>query len=158
MTGNEQFIPARYRAAEGDVQDIRASSWRWVAGVNGLGAVIAGGFAVAGAIDPTLIADGSVTSLVRLYAETYAVRAVPLAGALVVLLARRRPGPAVVPLLVVAGLAQAGDAVIGATMELPAMIAGAAAFAVIHLATAAWVRSRTRVAPTARPAQPARFR
>jgi hypothetical protein len=117
----------------------RSASWRWIAGINGLGALIAAGFAVVSAIDPALPAGGSVTSLVRLYAGTYAVRAVPLAVALVALLTRPRPAPGLVPLLVVAGLAQAGDAVVGTAVGLPAMIAGGGVFAVIHLATATWL-------------------
>lgn len=102
--------------------------------------------------NPALPGGGTVTTLVRLYAWTYVVRAVPLAAALVVLLARRRPGPGLVPLLVVAGLAQAGDAVVGATLGLPSMFAGGGLYAVIHQATASWVRIRvdsTLVPPTA---------
>jgi hypothetical protein len=121
---------------ENDLRDDASwpsSSWRWIAGVNGLGALIAAGFAVASAINPALPGGGTVTTLVRLYAWTYVVRAVPLAAALVVLLARRRPGPGLVPLLVVAGLAQAGDAVVGATLGLPSMFAGGGLYAVIHL-------------------------
>ena len=128
MTSNEEFIPA--------------TSWRWVAGVNGLGALIAAGFAVASVIDPALPGGGSVDSLVRLYAGIYVVRAVPLAAVLVVLLARPRPAPGLVPLLVVAGLAQAGDAVVGAIYRQPAMLVGGGLYAVIHLATAGWLRIR----------------
>jgi hypothetical protein len=126
-----------------------STSWRWIAGINGFGALIAAGFAVASAIDPALPGGGSVTTLVRIYAGTYVVRAVPLAATLVVLLARPRPAPGLVPLLVIAGLAQAGDAVIGAILGKPAMLAGGALYAVIHLATAVWLQ--IRAAGTSKP-------
>jgi hypothetical protein len=129
-------------------QSTRSTSWRWIAGVNGLGALIAAGFAVASAINPALAdGGGSVTNLVRLYAFAYAVRAVPLAAALIVLLVRPRPAPSLVPLLVVAGLAQSGDSVVGASLGLPAMFAGGAMYALIHLATAGWLRIRANRTP-----------
>jgi hypothetical protein len=114
----------------------RRREWAW--------AVISAGFAIAGVVNPGMAGEGSVTTLVRLYAGTYFVRAVPLAVALVILLARARPAPGLVTLLVLAGAAQAGDAAIGAMAGLPFMFAGGGVYAVIHLATAFWL---TRAAP-----------
>jgi len=112
--------------------------WLWVAALNGLGAVIGGIFAVIGSVNPGF-QGGSVNTLVHIYAGAYAVRAVPIAIVLVGLLARPRRTPALVPLLLVAGLAQGGDAVLGAIHGQPAMLAGGGAYAVIHLATALWL-------------------
>ncbi|MDJ0347511.1 hypothetical protein QMK19_40005 [Streptomyces sp. H10-C2] len=42
-------------------------------------------------------------------------------------------------MLVVAGLAQAGDSAIGAQRRNPGMTFGAGAFAVLHLASAWWL-------------------
>src|SRR2546429_1311385 len=106
--------------------DVSSTAWRWLAGLNGVGALISAGFAVAGLVVPAAIADGAVTSLVRLYAGAYAVRAIPLAAVLIFLLARRASTPALVPVLLVAGLAQLGDAVVGVAIGQPGMAGGGA--------------------------------
>ncbi|HEY2004262.1 MAG TPA: hypothetical protein VGH44_04060 [Candidatus Saccharimonadia bacterium] len=118
--------------------------WAWIAGVNGLGAIIAAVFGVVSLIDPGF-PGGSVNTLVHLYAGTYAVRAIPIAIVLIVLLIRSRSVSVLVPVLLIAGLAQAGDAVLGVIYGQFAMLAGGGAYAVIHLSTAAWLWKRGSV-------------
>ncbi|MEU7872411.1 hypothetical protein [Dactylosporangium sp. NPDC049140] len=75
------------------------------------------------------------------YAKAYAVRALPLSVVALVVLAQHR-WPVLVPLLVVLGLAQAGDSALGARRRNTGMAIGAAAGAVIHLASAWWAATR----------------
>jgi hypothetical protein len=119
-----------------------AAAWRWLVGLNGVGALISAGFAIAGLLDPAAISAGPVTALVRLYAGAYAVRAIPLTAVLLLLLVRRGPMVALVPLLVVAGLAQVGDAVIGIGLGQPGMLAGGSLLAAVHLLSAGWLHRR----------------
>jgi hypothetical protein len=114
-----------------------------MAGLNGVGAVISAGFAVAGLVDPAAISAGPVTTLVWLYTGAYAVRAVPLAAVLLFLLVRRGSTAALVPVLVVAGLAQLGDAVIGVGLGQPGMLAGGTLLGAIHLLSAVWLLRRS---------------
>jgi hypothetical protein len=129
----------RSMSGSADNTNPRLTLWRWIASINGLGAVIAAVFAVVSVVNPGF-PGGSVNSLAQLYAGTYAVRAVPLAVVLVLLLIRSRPTPTLVFVLLIAGLAQGGDAMLGAIYGQPAMLVGGSVYAVIHLSTAAWIR------------------
>ena len=115
---------------------------RFLAFLNGAGALIAGGFSVTALVDPVLVAGGADTPMARLYAGVYAARAVPLAVALLWALVRR--SPALVPFLVVAGLAQVGDAVVGVGFGKANMIVGGTLLAVIHLGSAARLHDGTK--------------
>jgi hypothetical protein len=119
--------------------DSRREWTRTVLIVNALGALIAGGFAVAALVDPAAILPGVTASAgLRLYAAAYAARQLPLTAVLLGLLARpaRR---ALVPVLVLAGLVQAGDVVIGVASQRVGMIVGGGLLAVVHLASARWL-------------------
>ncbi|WP_329565119.1 hypothetical protein [Kitasatospora sp. NBC_01266] len=107
---------------------------------NAVAALVSAGSSIAGALRPGLaLAPGEpVTAGADLYARAYAARAVPLgiATAAVLLVGGHA---AAWPMLVVAGLAQAGDSAIGAQRRNPGMGFGAGAFAVLHLASACWL-------------------
>ncbi|MDV3221493.1 hypothetical protein [Intrasporangium sp.] len=108
---------------------------------NGLAALVASGFGVVGVLDPTTVLPGiHGGDAVAIFAGLYAVRALPLGVAVVVLLWRRSPG--LVPMLVVAGAAQVGDSVIGTAYAVPGMMVGGAVLAVIHLMSAGWLIRR----------------
>ena len=84
-----------------------------------------------------LPAGTAVGAPVRFYAAAYTVRAVPLS--VVALLGFALAGPAtVVPLLVVLGAAQVGDAALGIRLRNWGMTAGAFVGAVVHLLSATW--------------------
>ncbi|WP_055585608.1 hypothetical protein [Peterkaempfera griseoplana] len=107
---------------------------------NVIAALISAGSSVAGALRPGIALAHSepVTAGTALYARAYAARAVPLGLATAgVLLTGARA--AAWPMLVVAGLAQIGDSAIGARQRNRGMALGAGAFAVLHLASAAWL-------------------
>ena len=76
----------------------------------------------------------------------YGVRAVPIAAAVCWLaLADRRTGPRrLIPVIALAGIVQAGDAVIGTVAHNPSMVAGATVGAVIHLGSTSLLRRTTR--------------
>ncbi|MFF1920562.1 hypothetical protein ACFVW8_08285 [Streptomyces sp. NPDC058221] len=112
----------------------------------GLNVAMAAGSAVAAVIAvarPTLLlpAGTDPTAGLHVYAEAYAVRAVPLAAALVYLLKGERR--ALVPVLAVAGAAQLGDACIGAGRGVTGMAVGGTLAAATHLGTAWWLTRRT---------------
>jgi hypothetical protein len=95
-------------------------------------------FAVIALVDPAfLLPSGApVSTGVHYYAAFYAARAIPLGLALIVVLTRIRPDSRnqgmLGILLLVAGVAQIGDAVIGAAWGTTSLYGGIAA-AVIHL-------------------------
>ena len=101
-------------------------------------ALISAGSSVAGTLRPGLAlpAGEPITTGTNLYARAYSARAVPLGLATALLLLTGAPGVAVWPMLVVAGLAQAGDSAIGLLQRNRGMAFGAGAFAVLHLASA----------------------
>ncbi|MGW4380151.1 hypothetical protein [Kitasatospora sp. NPDC004531] len=107
---------------------------------NAVAALLGAGAAVAGVIRPGLVlaAGEPITAGTRLYVRAYAVRAVPL-GVVAALVLAAGPRAAAWPLLVVAGLAQVGDAAIGVRQRNVGMAVGAGAAAVLHLATAWWL-------------------
>ncbi|WP_327337211.1 hypothetical protein OG384_13770 [Streptomyces sp. NBC_01324] len=112
----------------------------------GLNVAMAAGSAVAAVIAvarPTLLlpAGTEPTTGLQVYAQAYAVRAVPLAAALVYALKGERR--ALVPVLAVAGAAQAGDAYIGVSRGVTGMAVGGTLAAATHLGTAWWLIRRT---------------
>ncbi|WP_326670399.1 hypothetical protein [Streptomyces sp. NBC_01257] len=114
-----------------------------------LNAALAAGSAAAaviGVVRPALLLPPGTepTAGLRVYAEAYAVRAVPLAAALGYLLRGERRG--LVPVLAVAGAAQLGDACIGITRGIPGMAVGGTLSAGVHLASAWWLTRRTGAA------------
>ncbi|MGW1894434.1 hypothetical protein ACWCP6_29960 [Streptomyces sp. NPDC002004] len=108
--------------------------------LNALAALVSGAAALVGLARPglALTAGEQVTVGLRFFAGAYAARAVPLGAAVLVLLAAGSWN-SLVPLLVVAGLAQAGDAAIGAVQRKVGMLLAAGALAVIHLLSAHWL-------------------
>ncbi|MHC3818468.1 hypothetical protein [Streptomyces sp. DT9] len=114
--------------------------------LTGLNVAMAAGSAVAAVIAvarPTLLlpAGTEPTAGLQVYAQAYAVRAVPLAAALVYALQGERR--ALVPVLAVAGAAQAGDAYIGVSRGVTGMAVGGTLAAATHLGTAWWLIRRT---------------
>ncbi|MFC5908651.1 hypothetical protein [Streptacidiphilus monticola] len=107
---------------------------------NAVAAIVSAGSSVAGVLRPGLglPAGEPVTAGVDVYARAYAARALPLGvAAAAVLWAGERV--AAWPMLVVAGLAQAGDSAIGVRWRNAGMALGAGAFAVLHLVSAWWL-------------------
>jgi hypothetical protein len=116
---------------------------RTLAIANGLAAVGSMAASVVGLIDPaTMLPAGSeVSAGVDFYAQAYAARALPLGAALLFALASRSNW-GLRPLLVVAGLVQAGDSIIGVTQHNPGMAISAGTLAAIHLVSAWWLTRR----------------
>jgi hypothetical protein len=108
--------------------------------LNALGALVSGISSVLGPARPALAltAGESVDSGVVLYARAYAARAAPLSAVVLVLLAAGSWG-SLGPVLVVGGLAQLGDAAIGAARRNTGMLIGAGGLAVVHLVSARWL-------------------
>jgi hypothetical protein len=73
--------------------------------------------------------------MVTFYMEDYLVRQLPLSAVLLGLLATRGT-TGLCPVLLVAGLAQAGDAAVGARHGRRGMVLGSTLGAVIHLGSA----------------------
>ena len=113
-----------------------------VRALNGIGALVAGGFAVVAWIDPTLVLPGGTGYPgAEFAAEGYAARQLPLTAVLVFLLARpARMG--LIPVLVLAGLVQLADVAIGVAWGKPNMVIGGGLLAAIHLITAVWLSRR----------------
>jgi hypothetical protein len=127
------------------LNDSRAERLLALRALNGVGALVAAGFAVAATIDPALILPGdAATAGMQFYAQVYAARALPLTAVLLIMLA----APAVrglVAMLVLSGLVQAADAAIGLVWHRAGMVVGGGLLAVIHLASAYWLWRRGRV-------------
>ncbi|MEU1365550.1 hypothetical protein ABZ454_05375 [Streptomyces sp. NPDC005803] len=120
---------------------------RMVLGLNAAVAAASAAAAVVGVLHPTLVLPAGIepTAGLRMYAQAYAVRAVPLAAALVYLLRGERS--ALVPVLAVAGVAQLGDVYIGLDQGIAGMAVGGTLSAGVHLTSAWWLARRpgTRV-------------
>jgi len=114
-----------------------------IAWSNVLIAVITAAFAVLATASPTQFVPGEAAPLVDFYVQAYLVRALPISAVLVGVLATKRPG--LQPVLLVAGLAQVGDVIVGALHAQPVMVAGATLGAVIHLGSA-WLLRRKQLA------------
>ncbi|MGW7258453.1 hypothetical protein [Streptomyces sp. NPDC054834] len=108
--------------------------------LNAFGALVSGLFAAVGTARPALALgpDEPAHTGVVFFARAYAVRAVPLSAVVLALLAAGA-WDAVAPVLVVAGLAQLGDAVIGATRRNPGMLGSSVTLAALHLISAGWL-------------------
>jgi hypothetical protein len=74
-------------------------------------------------------------------AGAYAARALPLSVVTVGVLCTGNVA-AIAPVLIVAGLAQVGDAILGARRHNAAMVAVCIGLAAVHLATAGWLLQR----------------
>jgi hypothetical protein len=104
--------------------------------LNGLAALAAGGFAIQALVDPKQPAPFIATSSgAEFYSEFYAARALPLTVVLLVMLVAATRGW-LVPVLVVAGLVQVCDVIIGISWSQGGIAVGAGIAAVIHLFTA----------------------
>ncbi|WP_216892485.1 hypothetical protein [Nocardia alni] len=110
-----------------------------IALVNALFTVIAMAFALISLVRPDRMPSGDdpVTPSVSLYARLYAARALPL-GVVTLVLLGMGEWRSLVPILIVAGLAQLGDVAAGVPQRNRGMIAGATVAAVVHLASAWW--------------------
>jgi len=110
---------------------------------NLLGAVVSGVSCLVGLVRPALaLPPGeSVTSGVMFFAGAYAARALPLSLVTLALFASGVT-TGLVPVLVISGLAQVGDAVLGARQRNYPMVACCLALALINLASAAWLLHR----------------
>jgi hypothetical protein len=98
-------------------------------------------------LDPALILPRTdVSAAVEISAWAYGVRAIPL-GAAVLILLTTQGKRGLVPVLLVAGVAQLGDAVIGAMHGIPGMLAGGSTLAAIHLGSSLWIARRRGLAP-----------
>ncbi|WP_189335181.1 hypothetical protein [Actinoplanes ianthinogenes] len=108
--------------------------------VNALAALLSGASSIAGAVRPSLGLTTSepVTSGMLLYARAYTARALPLSVVALVLLARQE-WTVLAPFLIVLGLAQVGDSVLGAQRRNVGQAVGAGVGAVIHLVSAVWL-------------------
>jgi len=83
-------------------------------------------------------ADATATADVRFYAWLYAVRAVPLSvAAVVILLTSAWTG--IVAILLVLAIAQAGDCLLGMRRRIVGMAVGSAIAAVVHALSAWWI-------------------
>lgn len=96
---------------------------------------------VLGVVRPTLAIGRveTVTPGVMFFAEAYAVRAVPLSAVALVLFATRPEGVALTALLVLLGLVQAGDGVIGFRRRIWGMTVASTVGALVHLASAVYL-------------------
>ncbi|MEV6099227.1 hypothetical protein [Nocardia sp. NPDC051981] len=111
-----------------------------IAIANAAVALISGVSSVVGMARPAMaMPDGDqINAGTRFFAYAYGARAVPLSIVMLILLAiGARSGLA--PILVVAGLAQLGDAVIGAGRRNWPMAATCVGLAAVHLLSAWWV-------------------
>ncbi|MEU1207360.1 hypothetical protein [Nocardia sp. NPDC005825] len=114
-----------------------------IAIANGAVALISGISSVVGMARPALAMPdgGRINAGTRFFAYGYGARAVPLSVVVLILLAvGARDGLA--PVLVVAGLAQIGDAIIGAGRRNWPMAATCVGLAAVHLLSAWWLAVR----------------
>jgi hypothetical protein len=105
----------------------------------GLTVVASGYFAVTGVVDPGALLPGGDSHAARLYAGYLFVRSAILLAALV-WFAVRREWRTLALLLVLNGLVQAGDAVLGVIQHDAARIIGPASFAAALLVVGAGLR------------------
>jgi hypothetical protein len=116
--------------------------YRIVVALNAAGALISAGFGLVAMLDPALVLPGTdASAAVEIYAWAYGMRAVPL-GAAVLILLTTQGKRGLIPVLLISGIAQLADAVIGARHGIPGMLAGGSALAAIHLGSAAWLARR----------------
>jgi hypothetical protein len=108
---------------------------------NALFALLSGVSALIGALRPGIVAPAGepVTSTVRLFAEGYAWRAVPLSAVALTLMATQARSTGLIGVLVVLGVAQFGDSLLGVRRKIWGMTATAGAGALLHLASAVYL-------------------
>ncbi|MBF6172079.1 hypothetical protein [Nocardia blacklockiae] len=108
--------------------------------LNAATALLTGGAAVLGLTRPALLAPaGTVVSPgVAMYARMYAARALPLSAVTLAVLVGD-VHDAVVPVLLIAGLAQVGDMIVAALQRNPGMLAGSTLSAVVPLGSVVWI-------------------
>ncbi|MVU76107.1 hypothetical protein GPX89_02475 [Nocardia sp. ET3-3] len=111
-----------------------------IAIANAAVALISGISSTVGMARPALAipGGGQINSGTTFFAYAYGARAVPLSVVMLALLAMGTHG-GLVPILIVAGLAQIGDGIIGATRRNWPMAATCAALAAVHLLSAHWL-------------------
>lgn len=114
--------------------------WWALATVNAVVTLVSGGFAAAAAVDPgVLLPEGQeATPAATFYARYLAARSLPLAATTIVLVLRRSTNR-LGAVLVLAGLVQAADALIGASYRNRAQMIAPAAASACHLASAWWL-------------------
>ena len=110
---------------------------------NAVVAVISGVSCLIGLARPRLaLADGeALTSAATFFLGAYAARALPLSVVTVAVLVGGNEA-AELPVLVVAGLAQIGDAMVGVRQRNTPMAITCVVLAAVHLGTAAWLFAR----------------
>lgn len=110
---------------------------------NSVVAVISGVSCLIGLARPRLaLAEGEdLTSAATFFLGAYAARALPLSVVTVVVLIAGNE-TAALPVLVVAGLAQIGDAIVGVRQRNTPMAITCVGLAAVHLGTAAWLFAR----------------
>lgn len=108
--------------------------------VNGIGALVATGFAGVGVARPS-IADPKFTAepnpLAGFWSASSAIRTWAITGPFLATLLTRRPSP---QLVTAAGFVQLGDAVLGLRQRNAAMTFGPAVMGIVHLITARILR------------------
>lgn len=108
--------------------------------LNGVGIASAAAFASRGVQRPSYVGTAEpATRLAEFWAASSAVRTWALAAPLAVALSREK-APSRSGLLVVAGLVQCGDAILGLRQRNPAMTIAPGLMGVVHLLTARAVR------------------
>lgn len=111
--------------------------------VNGVGVAAAAAFSAVGVRRPSYVSHAElVTPLATFWTMSSAVQTWTLAGPLLVVL-RRSDSRSRSDLLVVAGLTQLGDAVLGVRRRDPAMSTAPALMGVVHLLSALAPRTRS---------------
>lgn len=117
---------------------------RTVIGLNLVAATLSTVSAAMGMVNPAIFGAEHVTTWMTFYADAYAARAIPLGVAMwaVLLVPALRSRRTVTVLALIAGAAQLGDLVIGATQGIPGMMAGSAIGAAMHLGSLVWLRRR----------------
>lgn len=123
---------------------------KWVVIANAIAATVSAASCVVALADPgVLLQGGTPGGGIDLYVQAYAVRQLPLTAAVLACLTGRYRRH-LVPVLLVSGIVQAGDALIGATSGIPGMAVGGTVAAALHLASAArWGKRRTPPAVSA---------
>jgi hypothetical protein len=120
--------------------------WWTIAVANAAAALGSGGFAVAAVVNPgLLLPEGNeVTPAAEFYAKMFAARSLPLSAAVTALILLRSTDR-LSAFLIVAGVVQAADALIGASYRNRGQTLAPAAAAALHFASARWLlRGRLR--------------
>jgi hypothetical protein len=134
----------------------RKTVWRAVIGLNLLIAIASGVFGLAALFAPALLlppAHPALTPEAVYYAALYSAREVPLALGTIVVLLRSRPGSVgtLIAFLVVSGVVQLADVIIGGIYGTAA-VAGGTIAAVIHLGSVFPLLKGSPGAPASQPA------